>query len=146
MDECCQEKGQCWDGEAGIVPGPRARTAASAKRWTIVFSLLPAAFPLAIAVAGFWQKHSRQMLLQLHTLSTSRAGSANPIVFISELETYSIPGTRPILCFQCALGIKSSYTKLPGVSNQSTITSIMNWMNYLLKKKLSVMEHVSFSN
>lgn len=135
MDECCQKKGQCWDGEVGMVPGPGATTAASAKRLTIVFSLLPAAFSLAIAVAGFWQRQIRHMLLQLHTLSMSRAGSANPILFILELETYSIPGTRSILCLECALGRKSNSAKLPGVSNRNTITFVMNWMNYLLKKK-----------
>lgn len=69
-----------------------------------VFSLLTAPFPLAVAVAGLWQRQSRQLPQQLHTLSMSRAGSANPISFISGLESYTIPGTRPILCFESALG------------------------------------------
>lgn len=74
--------------------------------WARVFILLRASFPLAVAVAGLWQKQSRQLPQQMHTLSMSKAGSANPIPFISGLETSTIPGTRPILCFESALGKK----------------------------------------
>lgn len=75
--------------------------------WARVFSLLRASFPLAVAVAGLWQRQSRQLPQQLHTLSMFKAGSANPIPFISGLETCSIPGARPILGFESALGEKS---------------------------------------
>lgn len=70
------------------------------------FSPLTAPFPLAVAVAGLWQRQSRQLPQQLRTLSMSRAGSANPIPFISGIESYTIPGARPIQCFESALGRK----------------------------------------
>lgn len=76
-------------------------------RWARVFSLLRASFPLAVSVAGLWMRQSRQLPHQLHTLSMSKAGSANPIPFISGLEICTIPGTRPILCFESALGEKN---------------------------------------
>lgn len=79
--------------------------------WAGVFSLLRASFPLAVAVAGLWQRQSRQLPQQLHTLSMSKAGSANPIPFISGLETCTTSGARPILCFESALGKKKRASK-----------------------------------
>lgn len=80
--------------------------------WARAFSQLRASFPLAIAGAGLWQRQSRELPQQLHTLSMAKAISANPIPFISWLETCTLPYARPILCFESALGKKVLQNKI----------------------------------
>lgn len=109
--------------------------------WARVFILLRASFPLAVAVAGLWQKQSRQLPQQMHTLSMSKAGSANPIPFTSGLETSTIPSTRPILCFESALGKKPKRATKQNCQVWAIRAQLnllwMEWIISLKKKNLS---------